>query len=83
MAACSLPGKKSKLPAWGVKLNGGISEDAKGLFLFSEKLEKKNRGQTLKKINKKETKNLKSESVYPAPLQFMAGVVCSLPCGRI
>lgn len=34
MGACSLAGKKSKLPAWGIKLNGGISEDAKGLFLL-------------------------------------------------
>lgn len=83
MAVCSLAGKKSKLPAWGIKLNGGIREDAKGLFFSSEKLEKRNRGQILTKINKKETKNLKSESVYPAPLQFTAGVVCSLPCGRI
>lgn len=55
----------------------------RGFFFSSEKLEKRNGGQTLKKINKKETKNLKSESVYPAPLQFTAGVVCSLPCGRI
>lgn len=54
-----------------------------GFFFPSEKVEKRNRGQTLKKINKKEAKNLKSESVCPVALQFMAGMVCSPPCGRI
>lgn len=58
-------------------------EMEKGQFFPSEKVEKRNRGQIFKKINKKATENLKSKPVCPVPLQFMAGVVCSLPCGRI
>lgn len=60
-------------------LNGDIREDANKLTFPSEKVEKRNTGQILRKINKKK----KSDSVCPVSLQFKVGVVCSLLCGKI
>lgn len=45
--------KKSKLPAEGITLNGDISGNANKLIFPSEKVEKRNRGKVLRRINKK------------------------------
>lgn len=64
MAACSLAGKKSKLPAQGINLNGDISGDAKGLFFPSEKVERRNRGQTLKNLIRKKQRT-SNKNLFP------------------
>lgn len=45
--------EKSKLPAEGITFNGDISGDANKLIFPSKKVEKRNRGQILRQINKK------------------------------
>lgn len=45
--------EKSKHPAEGITFNGDITGDANKVIFPSEKVEKRNRGQILRQINKK------------------------------